>query len=851
MGNGVLTAGRKKPIDKTRPRGNKTHVKTAVKTAAQRDTLKFLRAHVDKIEKRLSKAQSLSRVSVKTLSTSFEKLNQATQMGANAKTTRLAEHIDVLSAQLSQMIEQTRTDVAHDLQIVMADPRLETLSSAVTKANQRLTRSETLQAQIIDNINGQIAKLAAGLETEIQARQAANRDLNKRIDDIETQSTVAIKTIGDKVVEATENLKQKAELARQEIGEKGLGLEKNFEEHKADMAMRIEAMEDDQRNTIPTIERRLVTMATRLEVLEAAEPAPQIRHEVDNFGEGDTPRYEAPPHIEEDIPQPSRAVQTDAFSPSEAVAMQEVTPPQNPYTLQDTQSLETAQTGTFGIVAAQAPPERFVPQEFVPQEYQQVAPTPSSDVRRLANVGDVQSASVPAYAPEAEPAQYQQAVYQQIEPVAVQPIAPAMAPEISPPPFADALIQDPALQSMGDARPGAEPKTGKLSLLGKLTQKKTNQKAPKRDGGSVSTPVKTTALMVGVAVVGLFAAKTVLPKFIGGDTPAPVKTDLAQTQNQPQPVGQQSTQQAATIQTVDAIGDYSNTMQAPNLGQAVDGGPSAQKLTLEAAAAKGEAVAQFQLGLSHLEAGRNGQAVRLIRLAANQNQAAAQYRLGKLYEAGVGVQANPRTAVEYLEQAANGGNRIAMHDLGHYYATGVIGPADIGRAVRWFEKAAKRGVLDSQFNLGVLYQGGSGVPKDIVQSYIWYAVAGGQGDKVASQRAQMVAKDLDKAQLSQAQAQIKAFTPTQINDAANGVFKNLPWVLSAKKTIRTTVPENGSVQKAQGLLLSLGYDVGTPDGAMGPRTRNAVIRFERANNLPETGRVNAALLDRLSLAVGV
>ena len=292
-------------------------------------------------------------------------------------------------------------------------------------------------------------------------------------------------------------------------------------------------------------------------------------------------------------------------------------------------------------------------------------------------------------------------------------------------------------------------------------------------------------------------------------------------------------------------------MQAPNLGQAPDGGPSAQKLTLEAAAAKGEAVAQFQLGLSHLEAGRNGQAVRLIRLAANQNQAAAQYRLGKLYEAGVGVQANPRTAVEYLEQAASGGNRIAMHDLGHYYATGVIGPADIGRAVGWFEKAAKRGVLDSQFNLGVLYQGGSGVPKNIVQSYIWYAVAGGQGDKVAAQRAQLVAKDLDQEQLTQAQAQIKAFAPTQINDAANGVFRNLPWVLSAKTTARSAVLENGSVQKAQGLLLSLGYDVGQPDGAMGPRTRNAVIRFERANNLPETGRVNAALLDRLSLAAGV
>lgn len=856
MGNGVLTAGRKKPIDKAAVRGKKTVAPTS-KTPVQRESLKTLRAHVDGIEKRLKKAQTQTRVSVQSLNSSFEKLAHANQIGADANVTRLAKHIDKLSAHLTSLIDQTRTDVAHDLQIVMSDTRLETLSAAVTKANQRLSRAEAQQEQVIDEINGHIAKLASGLEQEVQARQAADTDLGKRIDDIETHSSKAIKTIGDKVVEATANLKQKTDEARREVGEKGLSLQHDFEEHRADMAMRIEAMEDDQRNTIPSIERRLVTLATRLEVLETAEPLAQsgVVAGVSQI-ENEAPPYENPPHVKEGTPNKNTVMRTDAFTASEAVISKSVAPPENPYELQESQSSQSGYQEPEHFVVADTQPERFVPQEFASQEYAQAVPTPPSDVRKLANVANMHNSSDPS----SEPAYEEPVAFDQFEAMPEQfeavPMQPAIS-ETAPPPFASDIGADPMSQSMVEARPGGEPTAVKPSLIGKFISKKPKQAKPKSDKAGMSMPMKTTALMAAVAVGGLFVAKTVLPMFIGGDSPDQVQANQSQFQDQALIAAQNNqppqveSLQPPVIQTVDAVGQYTDTMKAPDLGQAPDGGPSSQKLTLEAAAAKGEAVAQFQLGLSHLEAGRNGQAVRLIRLAANQDQAAAQYRLGKLYEAGVGVQANPRTAVDYLEQAANGGNRIAMHDLGHYYATGVAGPADIDLAVDWFTKAAMRGVLDSQFNLGVLYQGGSGISKDVVESYIWYAVAGGQGDKVAAQRAQLVANDLSQEQLTQAQERIKAFVPTSINDAANGVFRDLPWALSTEKTPEPSAANVTGVEQAQQLLLTLGYDVGSPDGAMGPRTRNAVIRFERANSLPETGRVNAALLDRLSLAAGV
>jgi len=59
------------------------------------------------------------------------------------------------------------------------------------------------------------------------------------------------------------------------------------------------------------------------------------------------------------------------------------------------------------------------------------------------------------------------------------------------------------------------------------------------------------------------------------------------------------------------------------------------------------------------------------------------------------------------------------------------------------------------------------------------------------------------------------------------------------------------IKQAQTLLDQLGYDAGGADGSVGPKTRAAIISFERANGLPETGRINAELVDRLSLAAGV
>lgn len=57
-----------------------------------------------------------------------------------------------------------------------------------------------------------------------------------------------------------------------------------------------------------------------------------------------------------------------------------------------------------------------------------------------------------------------------------------------------------------------------------------------------------------------------------------------------------------------------------------------------------------------------------------------------------------------------------------------------------------------------------------------------------------------------------------------------------------------TVLYVQRTLNALGFDAGTPDGAMGSRTRTAIERFQRENYLPANGRISASLIDHLHAA---
>jgi localization factor PodJL len=265
--------------------------------------------------------------------------------------------------------------------------------------------------------------------------------------------------------------------------------------------------------------------------------------------------------------------------------------------------------------------------------------------------------------------------------------------------------------------------------------------------------------------------------------------------------------------------------------------------SIRQAANSGNSVAQFQLGSNLVDAGRVEEGLSYIRQAANAGLAPAQYRLAKMYENGQGLAPDLAEARRWTERAAAAGNRKAMHFLGILHAEGRGTPTNFPEASEWFQSAAVLGSTDSQYNLAVLYEKGLGVPQSLPDAYAWFSIAGRAGDRGALERSREIGEQLPPEARSEADQAVRNFTPAPMSQDANGLFGRVTWELPELRG-------SAAVERAQSLLGTLGYDVGTPDGVVGSRTRSAIITYQRSNGLQQTGRVDAALLRRLEADTG-
>ena len=71
-----------------------------------------------------------------------------------------------------------------------------------------------------------------------------------------------------------------------------------------------------------------------------------------------------------------------------------------------------------------------------------------------------------------------------------------------------------------------------------------------------------------------------------------------------------------------------------------------------------------------------GEAAKWLREAAEQNDPAAQFNLGMLYETGQGVPQNYLEAVKWYRESAEHGYPAAQFNLGVFYETGQVVPQD-------------------------------------------------------------------------------------------------------------------------------------------------------------------------------
>ena len=259
-------------------------------------------------------------------------------------------------------------------------------------------------------------------------------------------------------------------------------------------------------------------------------------------------------------------------------------------------------------------------------------------------------------------------------------------------------------------------------------------------------------------------------------------------------------------------------------------------VTLESAAASGDPKALYTLGKSELDDGNFADGAGLMKRSAEAGEPAAQYRLGKLHEKGLGVPRDLTLARKWTESAANGGNVRAMHDLAVFYAQGDGGPQSYAAAVNWFRKAAEFGVVDSQYNLGVLYERGIGIEPDPTEALFWFVIAARGGDAASAAKIQELSKALPVDAANSATSRAQGWTPKPASDAANGIY--------AGQSYGGVTPQH--IAQVQAALNAFGYSVGKPDGEMGPATSQAIRVFQGEHGLSPTGTVTPELIRKIN-----
>ncbi len=118
-----------------------------------------------------------------------------------------------------------------------------------------------------------------------------------------------------------------------------------------------------------------------------------------------------------------------------------------------------------------------------------------------------------------------------------------------------------------------------------------------------------------------------------------------------------------------------------------------------------------------------------------------------------------QAALEAWLPLAEAGDAEAQVALAQLHISGLGVTADPATAVRWYRRAAAQGEPVAQLNLGDLYGRGLGVPRDLVQAYLWLSLAANQGRLWPDLRRQEIAAAMTPAQLAEAKRLVEAWRP--------------------------------------------------------------------------------------------
>jgi hypothetical protein len=124
------------------------------------------------------------------------------------------------------------------------------------------------------------------------------------------------------------------------------------------------------------------------------------------------------------------------------------------------------------------------------------------------------------------------------------------------------------------------------------------------------------------------------------------------------------------------------------------------------------------------------EAAKECRVRAEQRDAEAQSRLGKMYSDGKGVPRDFAEAVRWYRKAADQGYAKAQHNIGVMFYRGKGVQQDYGEALRWYRKAADQGYAPAQYGVGFVYSEGKGVLQDCAEAVRWSRQAAEQAEQI-------------------------------------------------------------------------------------------------------------------------
>jgi hypothetical protein len=127
----------------------------------------------------------------------------------------------------------------------------------------------------------------------------------------------------------------------------------------------------------------------------------------------------------------------------------------------------------------------------------------------------------------------------------------------------------------------------------------------------------------------------------------------------------------------------------------------------------------YDQGKALYDAKKYQEAFPKLKAAAEQGHKKAQYRLGRCYDKGNGVEEDNKQAFAWYLKSADQGFAKAQYQVGKSYKNGEGVTEDKAKAFDYFTKAAKQDNGEAQLALGKCYLKGKGTAQDLEKAKVW------------------------------------------------------------------------------------------------------------------------------------